>query len=78
MAERFQFWNEGLAFIGLMFFIVAVPCTAVGVLGVRLINHIGQFPSRSARLQMSICIQLLLIEIFSFIALALFFHVFSD
>jgi hypothetical protein len=78
MGERFIYWNEGLVFIGILTFIVGVPCFAVAMLGTRLINHIGRYPTKSARLQMGICIQLLVLEIFSFFLLALFFHVFSD
>ena len=78
MGQPFEFWHEGIIFISIMFFIVSIPCAAVAILGVRLINHIGQYPSKSASLQMSICIQLLAIEIFSFLALAVFFKVFSD
>ena len=77
MAEQFQYWHEGIAFVGLMLFVVGVPCVAVSVLGVRLIEHIGQYPTKSARLQMSVCVQLLVIEIVSFAILALFLHVFS-
>lgn len=78
MGGHFQYWHEGFAFIGVMLIIVGFPCVAVGILGSRLIDHMGQYPSRSARLQMSVCIQLLLIEIVSFLLLALFFHIFSD
>ena len=78
MAGHFQYWTEGLTFIGLMLFIVGLPCTAVAVLGTRLIDHIGQYPSKSARLQMVVCVQLLGVEIFSFLMLALFFKIFSD
>lgn len=78
MTGHFQYWSEGLTLISLMFFIVSVPCIAVAVLGTRLIDHIGQYPSKSAKMQMSVCIQLLVVEIFSFLMLALFFKVFSD
>jgi hypothetical protein len=75
---RFQYWTEGLIFIGLFSFIVGLPCLMVAILGTRLINHLGQHPSKSARLQMITCVQLLAVEIFSFGVLAIFFHIFSD
>ncbi len=78
MAEHFQYWREGWAFIATMLFIVGSPCVAVAVLGTKLIDHIGRFPTKSAQLQMGVCIQLLVVEIISFLMLALFFHVFSD
>ena len=78
MTGHFQYWTEGLVFIGLMLFVVGVPCIAVAVLGTKLIEHIGQFPTKSARLQMSVCVQLLAVEILSFFVLALFFRIFAD
>jgi hypothetical protein len=78
MTGHFQYWTEGLTFIGVMLFVVGVPCVAVAVLGTKLIDHIGQYPTKSAKLQMIVCVQLLAVEIFSFLMLALFFKVFSD
>ena len=78
MTAHFQYWTEGLIFIGLMLFVVGVPCVAVAVLGTKLIDHIVQYPTKSARLQMGVCVQLLVIEILSFLLLAAFFKIFSD
>ncbi len=75
---KFGFWHEGLTFIGIFLFMVGVPCLIVAFLGTRLIDHLGQYPSRSAKLQMNVCVQLLLTEILTFGMLALFYHIFSD
>jgi hypothetical protein len=75
---RFQFWHEGLIFIGCFFVMVGLPCLLTAILGTKLIDNLGQWPSRSARLQLGICIQLLLVEIFTFAMLAAFYRVFSD
>ena len=75
---RFQYWTEGLIFIGIFLFVVGLPCLMVALLGTKLIDHIGQCPSKSARLQMIVCVQLLLVEIVSFGVLAVFYHIFSD
>jgi hypothetical protein len=75
---RFQFWHEGLIFIGCFFVMVGLPCLLTAILGTKLIDNLGQWPSRSARLQLGICIQLLLVEIFTFAMLATFYRVFSD
>ena len=75
---RFQFWHEGLIFIGCFFVMVGLPCLLTAILGTKLIDNLGQWPSRSARLQIGICIQLLLVEIFTFAMLAAFYRVFSD
>jgi hypothetical protein len=78
MAGHFQYWTEGVVFIGLMLFVVGVPCVAVALLGTKLIDHIGQYPTKSAKLQMGVCLQLLAVEIISFLVLAVFFKIFSD
>ena len=75
---KFEFGGEGFVFISFFILMVGVPCFFTAVLGSKLIERLGHYPSRSAKLQMSVCIQLLLVEIFAFMALALFFHVFSD
>ena len=75
---KFQYWHEGFIFIGMFIVMVGVPCFFTALLGTKLIERLGNYPSRSAKLQMGICVQLLLVEIFGFMMLALFFHVFSD
>lgn len=75
---KFQFWHEGFIFIGCFIVMVGVPCFFTAMLGTRLIENLGQYPSRSAKMQMGICVQLLLVEIVGFAMLALFFHIFSD
>jgi hypothetical protein len=75
---RFQYWHEGLIFIGCFFVMVGLPCLLTAILGTKLIDNLGQWPSRSAKLQLGICVQLLLVEIFTFAMLAAFYRVFSD
>jgi hypothetical protein len=75
---RFQYWQEGLFFIGCFFVMVGLPCLLTAILGTKLIDSLGQWPSRSAKLQLGICIQLLLVEIFAFSMLAVFYRIFSD
>ncbi len=75
---RFQFWHEGLIFIGCFLVMVGLPCLLTAILGTKLIDNLGQWPSRSAKLQIGICVQLLLVEIFAFAMLATFYRVFAD
>lgn len=74
---QFQYWYEGLVFIGFFLFMVGFPCLMTGILGTRLIDDLGQWPSKSARFQMKTAIPLLFVQVFSFFMLALFFHIFS-
>jgi hypothetical protein len=74
----FEYWHEGLLFIGLFLVMVGVPCFFTAILGVRLIEDLGQWPSKSARLQMGVCVQILCVEIAAFLMLAGFFKFFSQ
>lgn len=76
-AITFQYWQEGFIFIGIFAVVVGLPCFAVTVLGTKLINHLGRYPSKSATSQMNVCIKLLAVELFSFGLLAGVFHFFS-
>lgn len=75
---HFQYWTEGFIFIGLFALVIALPCLMVAFLGTRLINHIGQYPSKSAKQQLIVCAQLFAVELVSFAILAVFYHIFSD
>ena len=75
---HFEYWHEGLVFIGCFFVMVGFPCLMVGLLGPKLIDEIGNWPTRAARAQMKMIIPLLFVEVVSFCMLALFFQVFSD
>ena len=75
---HFQYWTEGLIFLGLFTLIIAFPCIMVAILGTRLINYIGQYPSKCARRQMIACLQLFVIEVVSFAIMAVFYRIFSD
>ena len=75
---RFEYWHEGFVFIGLFLVMVGVPCLLTGILGVRLIDRLGQYPTRSAKFQMGICIQLFIVEIIGIAMLVGFFRVFSN
>lgn len=75
---RFEYWTEGFIFIGIFFLIVGLPCIFIGVLGTRLIDYIGVHPTKSSSMQLKVSLQLILVQIVSFLILAVFFHMFSD
>jgi hypothetical protein len=75
---RFEYWTEGFIFIGIFFVIVGLPCIFVGILGTRLIDYIGVHPSKSSPMQLKVTLQLIVVQMISFLILAVFFHMFSD
>lgn len=70
-------WGQGLVIIAMFTIVIAIPCFAVGVLGTKLINYIGQYPSKSAKKQTATCIKLVILEVISFVLLACIFLFFS-
>ena len=73
----FMQWQQAIIYILLFAFIIAVPCMAVTVIGTRMVNDIGNFPTKAAQIQSSACWKVLIFEIISFFMLAVFFHFFS-
>jgi hypothetical protein len=73
----FQYWGEGLIFVGFFLVIIAVPCYLIAFFGSRMINDLGNFPSKTAEIQISAGWKFLIIELVAFLMLALFFHIFN-
>ena len=75
---KFGYWYEGFIFIVIFTVIMAIPCVSIALLGSKLISNLGQYPSRSAKLQLETALPLLGVMILTFGMFALFFHIFSD
>jgi cytochrome c biogenesis protein CcdA len=75
---KFTYWYEGFIFILIFSVIMAIPCVAIALLGSKLISNLGQYPTRSARLQLETALPLSGVMILTFGLFILFFHIFSD
>ena len=73
----FTYWYEGVIFSLFFCLIIAIPCFAVAVIGTRMINDLGNFPTRAAGIQSSACWKVLVAELVSFFFLAIFYHIFN-
>ena len=73
----YKFWGEGLVFVVFFWLIIIIPCVFVAVLGSRMVNEIGNMPSKSAQIQAGASWKVFLAEILSFVLLAVFFHIFK-
>ena len=73
----FAFWYEAVIFIFLFSVIVGLPCFGVAVIGSKMVNDLGNFPTKSAKIQKGACWKVLLIEMVSFFLLSVFYHVFN-
>ena len=73
----FQFWYEAIIFVGLFLVIVGTPCFFVALWGSKMVNDLGNFPTKSAQIQMKACGKIFMVEIVSFVLLVMFFQFFS-
>ena len=71
----FNLWSESLVFAVIFTFIVLVPCILVTFMGKKMIHQLGQYPSKTPAIQMSIFVQLVVIEIVTFTLLTGFLFV---
>lgn len=64
----------------LMAFIVVVwlPCLGVAILGVRLMERMGRYPSKTPVFQMNTFLKLAVLEIIAFGLLATLYHLLAD
>jgi hypothetical protein len=62
----FKHWFQGLEMIGMFLVAVALPCFFVGLWGSKMINDLGNNPSKSAQIQASAGWKIFLVEIISF------------
>ena len=75
---KFEYWGEGVAFILIFLGIIAVPCVGVALIGYRMLNKLGHFPSKTPAIQMSIFLKLIVIEVISFAMILFFYKIFSS
>lgn len=74
---RFDLWSESLIFAMIFGIIIIVPCVLVALLGRKLIDKLGAYPSKAPEIQLSICWQLVVIEVVTFLAITGFFQFFT-
>jgi hypothetical protein len=65
----FKHWFQGLEMIGMFLLVVALPCFFIGLWGTKMINALGNHPSKSAQIQASAGWKVFLVEIISFVLL---------
>ena len=71
----FNLWSESFIFAVIFTFIVLVPCVLVMLMGKKMIQQLGRYPSKTPAIQMSIFVQLVVIEIVTFTLLTGFLFV---
>lgn len=73
----FSSWPQAIFFALIFSVIILVPCVLVALMGVKMIDKLGNYPTQTPVIQMSIFFQLVGIEITTFFLLIGFLHFFS-
>ncbi|MBI3602305.1 MAG: hypothetical protein HY209_05370 [Candidatus Omnitrophica bacterium] len=73
----FRLWYEGILFMVSFGLIVGLPCFFVAVLGSKMINDLGYFPTKAAKIQLNMSWKIFMVEVVAFLMLIVFFHIFS-
>ena len=60
----------------IFFIVIAIPCVGITWIGLGLLNRLGQYPSKTPAIQLSIVIKLVLVEVISATLIMLFFQIF--
>lgn len=73
----FDLWGESFIFIIIFSVILLVPCILVALIGRKMIDKLGQYPTQTPVIQMSIFIKLVILEVIAFAALLGFYNIFQ-
>lgn len=67
--------STALLFIIIFFVLMFIPCLGVGWLGYKLITRLGQYPSKTPAIQLSIMLKLVIVEVVSLTLILLLFKI---
>lgn len=75
---EFTMWYEALIFFLIFATIVLVPCVLCALLGLKMIDRLSMYPSKTPVISLKIFIPLLLIEAATFGCFVAFYNVFAQ
>ena len=73
----FRYWYQGIIFVLIFGFIVGLPCFFVALFGTKMINDLGNFPTKVAKIQVDVLWKIFIVEIVSFVMFTFFYRFFS-
>ena len=74
----FDLWSESFIFSFIYSVIVLVPCFFTVILGNRVLNQLGRYPSKAPLILLSIRVPFIFLIICTFSALLSFYSFFAD
>ena len=74
----FNLWTEAFIFSLIYSTVIIVPCILIAMMGKKLIDDLGRFPSNAPFIQMGVVYKLIFVELITFSLLIGFYFVFSE
>ena len=74
---EFSLWREAFVFACIYGVIITVPCIIVAIIGSKMLEQLGRYPSKTPAIQMSIIWKLIITEIITFVLLLMFYNLFQ-
>lgn len=72
----FKLWHEAFIFVLVFSVLIVVPCYLIAFFGTKMINEIGNFPTRAEEIQSRSLWKVMVVFVAGTAALAVFFHIF--
>ena len=67
-----------LILLAMFTFVITVPCVGIAILGYKLMDKIGRYPSKTPAFQTNIVVKLFILEIIAFGMLSVLYHLLAD
>ena len=74
----FDLWREAFIFAAVFAPLIIVPCILVMIMGRKMINQLGTYPTKTPIIQMGIFWKLVVTEALTFTCLIAFFQFFTS
>lgn len=74
---EFNLWGESLIFFLVFSMIMIVPCVLVALMGRKMVDRLGQYPTKTPIIQMSIFLPFVVTVAITFVSLIGFYHIFE-
>ncbi len=75
---EFNLWFESFVFCAIYSFIIITSCIFAGILGCKMFDRLGQYPTKTPIIQMELFLPFIILEILTFGALLGFYNAFSS
>ncbi|MCA9399306.1 MAG: hypothetical protein KC618_06125 [Candidatus Omnitrophica bacterium] len=73
----FDLWAEAFIFSSVYAILIIIPCILVAIMGRKLIDKLGQYPTRAPLIHMEIFFKMIILEVLTFGSIIVFYLFFQ-